>query len=242
MGDFVGEFTAPNLVLIGPGAAHYWQEEGPSSGVSVQWGTDGPMALLPEYAVLSPLVAGAKRGIAFSTEVADRVGNQMQECADAAGLDRLTRFMGILSELSGLAPSEHTTLSKSFRSGEGADSQANGIDRAVRFVAAHFRRRIGVSDVIKEAALSRATFYRHFELCTGKSFGDFLASVRVEHARRELVASNKRIVEIAYGVGFGAVSSLNRRFLETFGVSPSEYRARVRSGDRPGSLHVEGGQ
>jgi AraC-like DNA-binding protein len=223
LGDHVGAFTAPSLVLIGPEVSHFWQEESQTRGVAIQWDPSGALASVPELLEIEPLIMDAAYGLEFTGQSAMRAGLQMELLADKSGARRLAGFLEILQSLSEALPGERSRLS-GHASSSGLTSRAHGIDRAVRFIATHFRNRITLSDVLDVAGMSRATFCRHFPVQTRKSFLEFLSSVRLEHARRELIETDKRVVDIAFSVGFGDVSSLNRHFLARFGLSPSEYR------------------
>jgi AraC-like DNA-binding protein len=56
--------------------------------------------------------------------------------------------------------------------------------------------------------------------------------MRLEDARDRLLNPNLRISEIAYDVGFQSLTQFNRTFKRVFGQSPTEFRARVSSGQR----------
>jgi AraC-like DNA-binding protein len=95
--------------------------------------------------------------------------------------------------------------------------------------------------VAKAFGLSRATVYRLFEPAGG--IANYVRKARLERAYQEITApalSNRRIGQIAYGLGFKNVSAFNRLFLKTYGVSPSEARkgaavsvARLAAGETP---------
>jgi AraC-like DNA-binding protein len=56
----------------------------------------------------------------------------------------------------------------------------------------------------------------------------------LEDARNQLLNPNRRVSEIAYDVGFQSLTQFNRTFKRIFGQSPSDFRARLASGKRPG--------
>ena len=63
-------------------------------------------------------------------------------------------------------------------------------------------------------------------------FTDYVARVRLEDAKAELLNSNRRISEIAYDVGFQSLTQFNRVFKRIFGQSPTQFRAHLSSGKR----------
>ncbi len=61
------------------------------------------------------------------------------------------------------------------------------------------------------------------------SFSDYLRQRRLELARRDLEdpgVSERTIAEIAFDAGFGDLSSFNRAFRQSFGMTPREVRAK----------------
>jgi len=67
-------------------------------------------------------------------------------------------------------------------------------------------------------------FKAHFN-CT---IGEYVRRLRVEYACRELGQSSKSLAEIASAAGFSDQSHLSRVLKERLGMTPTEYRARIR--------------
>jgi len=67
-------------------------------------------------------------------------------------------------------------------------------------------------------------FKAHFN-CT---IGEYVRHLRVEYACRELSQSARPLAEIAASAGFSDQSHFSRVLKESLGVTPTEYRARVR--------------
>lgn len=95
--------------------------------------------------------------------------------------------------------------------------------------------------VARAFGLSRASLYRLFAPVGGVA--SYIRKARLKRAYRDITSprlANKRIGQIATQAGFGNVSSFNRLFVETFGISPSEARARALAGEE-GLLWTERG-
>jgi YesN/AraC family two-component response regulator len=103
------------------------------------------------------------------------------------------------------------------------------IERALSFMRKHFARAITLTDVAREAGLSRFHFCRLFHHETGVPFHEYLHAVRVAQAK-ELLAADRylRVSEVAYAVGFNDLSHFDRTFRKMVGHSPSEYRKSLR--------------
>ena len=68
----------------------------------------------------------------------------------------------------------------------------------------------------------------------GKSFFDFVNSVRIDHALRLLVEEpDRQILDIAISIGFNSKSTFNLAFKKITGTTPSAYRATNIAKDAP---------
>jgi AraC-like DNA-binding protein/ligand-binding sensor protein len=106
--------------------------------------------------------------------------------------------------------------------------------RARDYIDKHKTEELSLADVAKAAGASVFHFCKVFHKATGLTFTDYVARVRLEDARNRLLNPNLRISEIAYDVGFQSLTQFNRTFKRVFGQSPSEFRARLSSRNRPG--------
>ncbi len=62
---------------------------------------------------------------------------------------------------------------------------------------------------------------------SGMSFGVYLNTLRLEHARKIIAQENKKnisITDVAFASGFNSVRTFNRLFKETYGLTPGEVK------------------
>lgn len=118
---------------------------------------------------------------------------------------------------------------RSWRTGDadGLHSKHPNIFRALVFMNEHFTEDLTLADVAREAGLSRFHFCRLFRQEVGVLFHEHLTRLRVQHAKALLADRNRRISEVAYGVGFNDLSHFDRTFRKMVGRSPSEYRSSL---------------
>jgi AraC-like DNA-binding protein len=95
---------------------------------------------------------------------------------------------------------------------------------AVSMMYERFAEPVGVPEMAKACALSRAAFYRRFSRAYGANPKAMLNSIRLRHAVILLMNTEKKITEIAFDCGFFSLSNFNRAFMEETGRAPREYR------------------
>jgi AraC-like DNA-binding protein len=101
------------------------------------------------------------------------------------------------------------------------------IARARSFLAAHCAEKLSLACVARAVNASPSYVSRHFKQETGRTFGDYLAGLRIEKAKPLLQHPNLRVSQVALEVGFGSVSQFNRTFKRLTGRSPGAWRARA---------------
>ena len=100
-----------------------------------------------------------------------------------------------------------------------------------------------------EARQSPSHYLRIFQQATGVTPHQFVLRARLRAAALALVASDAKVIDVAFDAGFGDVSNFNATFRREFGAAPRRYRSldttRVRSGRErrhgrlPGALEPE---
>ena len=102
------------------------------------------------------------------------------------------------------------------------------VDKAREYLARHFREQLSLGEVASHVGFSPQYFSSLFRRVTGATFTSYLQGLRVEEAKRRLSATEDRIAEIAFGVGFGTQTHFNRAFAAAVGCPPREYRRAAR--------------
>ena len=238
VGDHIGPFVAGEVVLLGENLPHYWHARGSCAGFSVQWNfpPEHPFWAFPESAPLAALFKKAGHGVRYTGRTAANVSAILRQIALTTGLDRLSLLLRLLSLVAGAPASEQASLSLRSFSLPADSMHRHAISEALRYLLANYRNEIRLEEVLKLTRLGKATFSRQFKRHSGKTFSEFVAHIRLQSARRELVETNRSILEIASSCGFSEVSFFNRIFRRVCRCTPSEYRARERRGKRGGGV------
>ena len=103
--------------------------------------------------------------------------------------------------------------------------------RAVEFIRSNFARSFTVDDVAAAARVHPAQLARLFRAHAQCSVGDYLRSIRVEHAKDLLGADSLPLAEVALRAGFCDQSHLTRVFRDRAHVTPAAYRRAMRDPD-----------
>ncbi|MEP6922730.1 MAG: AraC family transcriptional regulator, partial [bacterium] len=107
------------------------------------------------------------------------------------------------------------------------------VQKAREYIEKHKLEPLSLADVAKAAGASVFHFCKVFHKATGLTFTDYVARVRLDDAKTQLVNPNRRISEVAYDVGFQSLTQFNRTFKRVFGQSPTEFRAHLDGKKRP---------
>lgn len=85
---------------------------------------------------------------------------------------------------------------------------------------------LSVKWLASKAYVSPTYLSRLFKEQTGKSVGQMIADVRMEHAKELLLDPNLKLQHIAVAVGYSDASYFAKAFKKAVGIMPSEYRKR----------------
>jgi transcriptional regulator GlxA family with amidase domain len=97
----------------------------------------------------------------------------------------------------------------------------------VSWMAAHLRQDLSVEALASRTHLCSRHFSRRFKSVFNTTPADFVEGLRLDEARRRLIAPNSSSIEsVADSVGFSSADSFRRAFERRFGVTPSSYRSR----------------
>jgi AraC-like DNA-binding protein/mannose-6-phosphate isomerase-like protein (cupin superfamily) len=229
VGDDIAAFGPGDLVLLGSRLPHYWHAVGASSGLSLQW--DFPPAhpfwAFPENLALAPLFKAAARGLRYTGRTAAAASSLLREITRTSGVDQFGLLLRAFAVLAGAPDRDHRALSRRAFSLTAASAHQQAIAGAMAHLVANFREPIRLEALLRITGMSKPTFSRQFKKHSGKTFSDFVTSLRLQAARRELEQSERSILEIAFSCGFPQVAFFNRVFRRTQGCNPTQYRRRL---------------
>ncbi len=101
---------------------------------------------------------------------------------------------------------------------------------AILYAREHFREDVTLAEVCARIGYSKSHVSHSLSAAFGMNFRTILNSFRLDMAQNMLVNKNTSIYVIASECGFGTERSFHRAFMNTFGITPTEYRSRIRAG------------
>jgi YesN/AraC family two-component response regulator len=86
---------------------------------------------------------------------------------------------------------------------------------------------LSVESLADEIGLSRSQLFRKISALTGVSVNELIRTFRLQRAAQLLEQKWAPVTQVAYEVGYSNLSYFSKAFKEKYGVSPSEYLAKV---------------
>lgn len=102
------------------------------------------------------------------------------------------------------------------------------IDRATVYFNEHYSEDISIDEYAENCHVSVSWFIRHFKHCTGSTPMQYILSKRIYNAETLLRDPTYNVTEIARIVGYDNPLYFSRIFKKAKGLSPSEYRKRIK--------------
>jgi len=100
------------------------------------------------------------------------------------------------------------------------------IVEAISYIEKSYYQNPSLEETANVAGFSPAYFSRLFHTQMGKSYSEYLSSVKLHHASILLVQTDKSIMEIAQETGFCHGNYLNELFKKKMGMTPGQFRKR----------------
>jgi AraC-like DNA-binding protein len=102
------------------------------------------------------------------------------------------------------------------------------LERALDMIRSSYQEPLTLDELAGAAGMERFAFSHAFRRAVGRAPFAQLRAQRLAAAAAKLRAGNERVIDVAFGCGFGSLSSFNRSFRAAYGVTPSQYSRLAR--------------
>jgi len=108
------------------------------------------------------------------------------------------------------------------------ESRLNQIGRAVDFIRKNFSEPFAIDHLASVAGMSASTFYEHFKSVMAMSPLQFRTQLRLQEARRLMVAEGLTAAEAGFRVGYDSPSQFSRDYVRVHSMPPRRDVERMR--------------
>ena len=105
------------------------------------------------------------------------------------------------------------------------------IQQAVEYIKENYAKDLNMAVVSNYISMNYSLFSYSFKQYTGSNFVNYLKTIRMEEAKKLLVETDMRVIEISQTVGYDNEKHFMKIFKSSCGVSPSEYRKNMKMTD-----------
>lgn len=114
-------------------------------------------------------------------------------------------------------------------------SNDDRITQITRYIASHYQHELTLTELAQRFQMTSNYFSRFFKKHFQVGFVEYLTEYRLKIAAEKIRKTDEKIAVIAGESGFLNLSNFNKKFRQSYGVSPSQYRAvnREKQIERP---------
>jgi len=109
-----------------------------------------------------------------------------------------------------------------------AGSQSQQIARAIDWLKGNYTQPLRIDNLAEQASMSTSTFHHHFRSMTALSPLQFQKQLRLQEARRLMLAERMDAANAAFQVGYESPSQFSREYNRLFGAPPLRDISKLR--------------
>lgn len=234
IGDNIENFESGDLIFIGPNLPHFWRndklfysdnKEHKVRLLVVHFREDflgKDFFKAPELIHIKKFLLLSQRGIRITGDTAHFVKEQMIKMYPEKGFVKLFILLNILNRIA-LSEDCYPLASERYKNTFNLQD-TDRINKIYEYIVDNFTENINLGDVSSHVNMSPSSFCRYLKSRIGKSFKQMLNEIRIGHACKELLETEKTIAQVAYESGYNNLANFNRHFLKIKNTSPLRFR------------------
>lgn len=235
VGDNVTEYADGEAILFGSNLPHCMQtsredagdEAYRVSGIIVQFEKDFMQYSFSHYIQFNPircLLEESQRGIRF--KLTDRTADTLRLIPQTEGVEQIIHILSLLQSLSAVQKKQ-VVASPNYQPDTSALADKK-LGKIITYLSKRYTGNISLNETASFTAMSPASFCRYFKANTGKTLTRFIHEMRIGYACRLLASGTMSISQISAMCGYESITPFNRHFKEITGMTPTQYRERLR--------------
>jgi len=156
-------------------------------------------------------------------------------------VDAVTRLVALLErpdDIAILAPLTEREIFYRLLTGEQSaqarhialsDGRLAQVNRAIGWIRQNFTAPFRIETVCAEAGMSASSLHQHFRAVTAMSPLQYQKRIRLQEARRLILAEGKDAAQAGFSVGYESPSQFSREYARLFGAPPVRDVSRLRN-------------
>ncbi|WP_316837935.1 AraC family transcriptional regulator [Pedobacter nutrimenti] len=237
VGDSIEDFSAGDLVLMGPNLPHVMYNDkeyyDPASDREVKaivtyfrldW-LNEEFINSNEVTRFNELLKDINRGIRVYGRSQKQVVRLLNKLLQSTGLKRIINLLHILNLLS--ETKEYKCLASVGYSNPHNQKDVQRINRVYNYIMNNFAEEITLKNASMLANMTISAFCKYFKAQTQKTFTQFVNEVRIGYACKLLCNDSLSISQVCFQSGFNNLTNFNRNFKHYTKVSPSDFKKNL---------------
>ncbi|MBW9080687.1 AraC family transcriptional regulator [Rhizobium pusense] len=110
-----------------------------------------------------------------------------------------------------------------------AESKLSQINRAITIIKSQYDKALKIDEIAAQVHMSVSSFHQHFKTVTAMSPLQYQKQIRLQEARRLMVAQALDAATAGFNVGYESPSQFSREYARMFGLPPKKDVEKMKS-------------
>lgn len=234
-GSHIGDFTAGDLVLLGPNLPHCWKTDPSatqelSGSIVIQFREDcmgKEFFHKPELGQITTLLEKSVHGLQFTGNIPDLKQAVIALQQEPSSFQRLLMLLALLHTLATSTP--HLLLDGQSAYVSMSAAEKARLTNVVGYIVDNFQHEISLNEAAQKANMTPNAFCKYFKKVNRKTFMEVVNDYRIDFAKKQLLNTDKSIGDIGFESGFNDISNFHKTFKQRLRIAPLSYRNQFRS-------------
>jgi AraC-like DNA-binding protein len=234
VGNHISSFEDGDLVLLGPDLPHSWEILKPRKNMTpacivihfYENIISADFFNIPELEEVEVLLKQACTGISFNGQSSRKVRSSLERLVSLKGLEGYIELLKIFNLL--LNAKDREYLSENVGNIPAFSKDLDRLNKVYEYVFLNIGEGIRLEEAASILHMAPGSFCRYFKKKTGRSFIQYVNSVRIGLAAKMLTETDTPVTRICFDSGYNNLANFNHHFKRIMNKTPSEYRSDFR--------------